>query len=137
MALAAMGTGAVLDVGAAKADAAPSASRFAGNWSGSWSVFDDGQVLFEGTFDWTISDAGRIDGAVHDVTRDVSGRTRGHVAADGKLMVINFAPGGDPSNQNNGVPFQGSAVIDSDDELVVSATCTNSDHALVAILERN
>jgi len=134
MALAALGAAVVLDVGAATAEAAPNVSPFAGSWSGTWSV----AVLDEGgTFDWTISDAGRIKGTVTGATGLASGTIAGHVGADGKLMFVGYVPNGVPAGGFDGFPFQGTAVIDGDGKLVVSAVHrTDGLHWLVAILER-
>ncbi len=134
MALAAMGTVATLDVGTATAQEAPSLSPFAGSWSGTWSIAGHGV----GTFDWTISGAGRITGRVFNATSGRSGTVRGHVGADGDLMMLGFAPADMPGDGGgNGFAFQGTAVIDGDGRLVVSATRTSLDRTLVAILERN
>ena len=142
MALAALSAVAVLDVGSSTAEAAPSVSPFAGSWFGTWSVVDsseDPAVEFFGTFEWTISDAGRITGTVYSITADHGGAIAGHVRADGKLMFVGMVPGDTPSEDGNGFAFQGTAVIDGDDKFVVSATLAASPFAwsLVAILERN
>jgi len=133
MALAALSAVAVLDVGSPTAEAAPSVSPFAGSWSGTWAHVEDDVV---GTYDWTISDAGRITGTLYNTTFDLSGALVGHVGADGNLMVNFMTPGDDPSI--SGFPFQGTAVIDGDGNLVASVTGTWSGAvSLVAILERN
>jgi hypothetical protein len=132
MALAALSAVTVLDVGSTTAEAAPDASPFAGNWSGTWSI---PERPFDGTFDWTISNAGRIEGTVHNFTTGLTGSLAGHVGADGDLQFTSMAPSDTPSGGSNGLPFQGTAVID-DGELVVSATCTGSiSFALFATLE--
>jgi hypothetical protein len=52
--------------------------------------------------------------------------------------MIGFAPADAPADWFNGFAFQGSAVLDRDGKLVVSATRTDSTgHALFAILESN
>jgi len=117
------------------AGAAPSECPFAGSWSGAWSIAERGLV---GTFDWTISDAGRITGTVTNTTIGKSGRVVGHIGADGSLDFVAFAPSDTPGNGPNGVPFQGTAVIGSDGKLVVSVTGTDSDGpSLVASLEKS
>jgi hypothetical protein len=129
MALAALSTAAVLDVGSTTAEAAPSVSPFAGSWSGTWSHVGEDVV---GTWDdWTISDAGRISGTLYSITNNYGGRIVGDVDADGNLVMIGVAyPGA--------FPFHGTAVIDGDGKLVVSVTGTWSGaFSLVGILERN
>ncbi len=137
MALAAMGAVAVLDVGTPTAEAAPNVSPFAGSWSGTWSV--EGEV--RGTFDWTISDAGRIDGTItHAGATDGDGGMVGHVGADGKLTFVGMVPDDTPGNVwGNGFHFKGTAAISDDDKLVASATLAAVPFAnsLVVILERN
>jgi hypothetical protein len=118
--------------GAATADAEPSVSPFAGSWSGTWAVAELGA---DGTWDLTISDAGRLTGRV-DITGADGGAIVGHVGADGNLMLIGFAPADDPL-LGNGAAFQGTAAIDGDGRLVASATRTDSGRTLVAVLERN
>ena len=138
MALAALSAAAVLDVGSRTAEAAPSVSRFAGNWFGPWAL----AALDEaGTFDWTISNTGRISGRITggvaggDVT---SGGMVGYVRADGELMFVGFTPGIVPGN--DGYPFQGTAVIGDDGKLVVSAIHLANEgpveHLVIAVLER-
>ena len=134
MALAALGAATVLDVGSRTAEAAPDVSPFAGSWSGTWAHVEDEEV---GTFDWTISDAGRISGTVANVTNPWSGAIVGHVRADGKIVLCGAAPN-DEHGDFSGLPHQGTAVIDGDGKLVVSATGTWSSGApFVGILERN
>jgi hypothetical protein len=133
MALAAMGAVGVLEVGSPTAEAAPSTSPFAGNWSGTWSV---AQFGVDGTWDLTVSDAGRLTGRVA-VTGADAGAIVGHVRADGNFELIGFAPADDPL-LGNGAAFRGTAAIDGDGLLVASATRTDSSRlALVAILARN
>ena len=135
MALAALGAVAVLDVGSRAAEAAPNVSPFAGSWSGTWSVADPEIV---GTYDWTISDAGQIKGTVYSFTADHGGALVGHVGADGNLHFVGMAPGGTPSEDGCGFTFDGTAVIDGDGKLVVSAKGTWSGAlSLVGTLERN
>jgi hypothetical protein len=138
MALAALSAVAVLDVGSRAAEAAPSVSPFAGSWSGTWAIAERGAV---GIFDWTISDAGGMTGATHNTTFGDGGTIVGHVGADGKLMMIGYAPNDVPATGSNGFAFQGTAVIDGDGKLVVSATGLgdppSARPSLVAILERN
>ena len=141
MALAALGAVAVLDVGSSTAKAEPSVSPFAGSWSGTWSI---AALEKGGTFDWTISDAGRITGTVYTTTFGTGGTIVGNVGADGNLMFIGFAPNDVPATGHNGSPFQGTAVIGTDGKLVASATgmfnafpYNQVDGWLVAILERN
>ena len=141
MALAALGAAAVLDVGASTAEAAPSVSPFAGSWFGTWDVaaIQD----HRGTFDWTISDAGRITGRVVTTMTGKSGAIVGHVGADGHIVMIGYAPNDEPAT-GNGSPFQGTAGIDGDGKLVVSMTGmfnafpnNHVDDWLVAVLEKN
>ena len=134
MALAALGAVAVLDVGSATAQAEPSVSPFAGSWSGTWS---DIGFDADGTWDLTISDAGRIKGTVYYIERDIYGAFVGHVGADGKLSFVGFAPAEVPNDKFNGIAWQGAAVIDGDGKLLVSVDRTTGDISLVAILERN
>ena len=137
MALAALGAAAVLDVGSRAAEAAPNVSPFAGSWSGTWAIPELGNG---GTFDWTISDAGRIDGRLtHTGRPDGDGDMVGHVHADGDLSFVGMVPGDEPGNTwGNGYHFKGTAEIDDDGKLVVSAALAASPfaHPLVAILER-
>ena len=104
MALAVLGAVAVLDVRSATADAAP--SPFAGSWSGTWAIpaLEKG-----GTFDWTISDAGRITGRVVTTTFGTSGTIVGHVGDGGNIMMIGYVPNDVPFTGQNGAPFQGTA----------------------------
>jgi hypothetical protein len=132
MALATLSAVAVLDVAPATADAAPSVSPFAGNWSGTWTG-DNGQ---DGTLDWTVSDAGQLTGRVHHTQDGESGEIRGHVDADGFLMMVAFAPSDDRSH-GNGVPLQGTAVIDGDGKLNASITYLGVGSSFVVVLERN
>ncbi len=125
-----------LGVVGAPAQADRPANPFAGSWSGTWSI-EDGPL---GTYDWTISDAGRISGTVYSITADHSGAVVGHVGADGKLSFTGMAPGDDPSEDGNGFSFKGTALIDGDSKLAVSAALHLSQGgtwSLVAILERN
>jgi hypothetical protein len=128
----------VLDVGSATAEAAPDVSPFAGSWSGSWSIPE--REIF-GDYDWTISDEGRIEGTLYHAVNGMSGTMTGHVGADGKLGFTGMAPNDVPSTGINGFHFQGTAVIDGDGKLVVSATGLGESQsgrpALVAVLERN
>jgi hypothetical protein len=135
MALAALTAVTVLGVGAPTAHAATSVSPFAGSWSGTWSI-EDGPF---GTFDWTISDAGVILGTVYSIPGDHTGAVVGHVGADGKLMFIGNVPGETPNEDGNGFAFKGTALIDGDGKLVVSAALAAAPFGwpLVAILERN
>jgi hypothetical protein len=141
MALAALGTAAVLDVGSRAAEAAPSASPFAGSWSGTWAI---AALQKGGTFEWTISDAGRISGTVVTTTFGTSGTIVGHVGDDGNIMMIGYVPNDAPSTGQNGSPFQGTAAIDGGGKLVASMTGmfnafpnNHVDGWLVATLERN
>jgi len=116
----------------APVQADPQENPFAGSWSGTWTVAEAG---VDGTFDWTISDAGQLSGRVCIIGADC-GAIVGHVGEDGSLMFVGFAPADDPL-LGNGAPFQGTAAIDSDGKLVVWATRTDTDRTLVAVLERN
>jgi hypothetical protein len=136
MALAAMGAVAVLDVGFPTAQAEPSVSPFAGNWSGTW-VGDNGQ---DGTLDWTISDSGQLTGRVSHTQDGQSGEVRGRVRADGFIVMIAFAPSDDPLH-GNGVPLQGTAEIDGDtlNALIedTGSEPSGNDNTFVLVLERN
>ena len=136
MALAALSAVAVLGVGSATAVADPSASPFAGNWSGTWEVAERG---IAGTYDWTISDSGGIEGAVSSTLG--SGGVTGHVGDDGNLQFTGYAPNDVPGSGFSGFHFQGTAEIDGDGRLVVSATGPGEGQAtrpaLEAVLERN
>ena len=137
MALAALGAAAVLDVGFPTAEAALSASQFAGSWSGTWSIPE--REIF-GDYDWTISDAGRIEGTLYHAVNGMSGTVTGQVGADGKLNFTGMTPNDVPSTGTSGFHFQGTAVIDGGGKLVVSATGLGESQsgrpALVAILEK-
>jgi len=137
MALAAMGAVAVLDLGTPTAEAATDASPFAGSWSGTWSVPERGLT---GAYDWTISDAGRIEGTVDHDQSGEGGTVVGRVHADGAINVTAFAPGDDPSS-GSGFHFGGTAMIDDDGRLVVSVIGLGESQSgrpsLVAILEKN
>jgi hypothetical protein len=135
MALAALSAVAVLDVGSRAAQAEPSVSPFAGSWSGTWAHVEDDLV---GTFDWTISDAGRLTGRVYGTTTGSNGTVVGHVHADGDLNITGYVPNDVPGTGPTGVPCHGAVAIDGDGKLVVSATVTHSGGiSFVAILERN
>ena len=109
----------------------PTANPFAGSWSGTWS--EPGIV---GTQTWTISNRGRMTGTIYNITFDVSGASVGHVGADGNFVGIFMTPGDDPVT--SGFPFQGTAVIDGDGNLVITSTAMFSGGPSgVAILERN
>jgi hypothetical protein len=119
----------------APAQADPPANPFAGSWSGTWSHVEDEVV---GTVALTISDAGWIRGSVYNATDGRSGTNVGHVGADGKLLIIAFVPTDEPAGGGSGYPHQGTAVIDGDGNLVLSATSTDSGvSSFVAILERD
>jgi hypothetical protein len=109
--LAVLSAAAVLDLGSSAAQAATSVSPFAGTWSGPWDIA--ALPDHSGTFDWTISDEGQITGTVSS-----RGTVVGHVDADGKLIFVGFV---DPA-QLGGFPFKGTAVIDEDGRLALSAT---------------
>src|SRR6188768_129498 len=136
IALAGLGVVAVLGVGCPTAEATPSASPFSGNWSGTFEVTasDDPDFHRAGTFDWTISDAGRITGTYFRTSGSVGGPFwfSGHVGDDGELTVVMH-------NEGGGVPHEGTAAIGVDGDLVASATDTFSPRAhtwsLVATLE--
>jgi len=135
LALAAVGVIGGFTPGVTTAEAAPSVNQFAGSWSGTWLAVE---IEVVGTYDWTISDAGRIDGTLSNTTLGGGGTMVGHVGADGNLMMIGMAPNDAPDTGTNGFSFQGTAVIDGDGKLVVSVTRTDSSGgSLVAILERN
>jgi hypothetical protein len=138
MALAALGAVAVLDVGAPTAVAAQDASPFAGSWSGTWYIVE---IDTTGTFDWTISDAGRIDGTLTHTSNDVpGGAVTGQVSADGSLLFVGQTPSDEPGggSGHNGFPFKGTAVIHSDGKLFASAAqaCAPFPLSLSATLER-
>jgi len=126
---------AVLDVGSTTAEAAPSVSPFAGSWSGTWFAAPHGLV---GTYDWTISVAGRITGTIYGITSGRSGVIVGHVGADGDLVYIRYVPNDEPATGYASYPFQGTAEIDGDGRLVSSVTPPSlASPLVVAILERN
>jgi len=128
-------TAAVALAALSTAGAAPSVSSFAGSWSGTWSIAERG---IGGTFAWTISDAGQITGRFEETTPGRGGAMVGHVGADGKLMFLGKVPSDTPGNGENGYPYQGTAAIDGDGRLVVSAAGRDSArYSLVAILEKN
>ncbi len=133
MALAALSAVAVFDVGSSRAEAAPSVSPFAGSWSGTWMTLED---VHDGTFDWTISDAGRLTGRIRNNQSGDEGAVVGHVHADGSVNMNAFAPADDPTT-GCGVGVKGTLVFDGDDKLDFSFTRTNSGAALFATLERN
>jgi hypothetical protein len=135
MALAALSAAAVLDVGFPAAEAATSVSPFAGSWSGTWSV---AAVEHFGSFDWTISDEGRITGRVYGTTNGRSGAIVGHVGADGDITMIAFAPNDVPSTGFDGISWNGTALIDGNGTLVASMTRSLGAGGilLVATLER-
>jgi hypothetical protein len=137
VALAALGAAAVLDVGSNSAQAAPSVSSFAGNWSGTWSIAERGVAGF---YEWTISDSGRIEGTVHNATWDVAGDVVGRVHDDGTIGFVGFAPNDVPGAGFSGFAFKGTAEIVGDDTLVVSAIGLGESQegrpSLVAVLER-
>ena len=135
LALGAMGAIAGFTPGVATAEAAPSVSPFAGSWSGTWSI---AEIEVVGTYDWTISDAGRIKGTLSNTTLGTGGAMVGHVGEGGDIMMIGMAPNDAPSSGTNGFSFQGTAVIDGDGKLLVSVTRADSSGGpLVAILERD
>ena len=127
-----MALAAVAAVGA-PAHADPSASPFAGSWSGTWDLPVHNEA---GTFDWTISNTGRISGRVY-VTGLDAGEIVGHVGADGDLMFVGMAPNDVPAGGFNGFPFQGTAEIDGDGRLVIATPHPQNIHLLTAVLERN
>ena len=134
MALAALGAVAVLDVGAPAAEAAPSVSPFVGDWSGTWSAEEAGLV---GTYDWTVSDSGRITGTIYGITSGRSGTVVGQVGDDGDLNLTRYTPNDDPSSGYGAYHFHGTAVIDDDGKLVASLSGVGTNTAThAAILER-
>ena len=134
MALAALGAAAVLDVGSATARAEPSVSPFVGDWSGTWSADQAGLV---GTYDWTVSDSGRITGTIYGITSGRSGTVVGHVGDDGDLNLTRYTPNDDPSSGYGAFHFHGTAVIDDDDKLVALLEGVGSNtQTHDAILER-
>ena len=135
LALGALGAIAGFTPGVATAEAAPSVSPFAGSWSGEWSAVD---VALVGTYDWTISDAGRITGTIDGITSGRSGTVVGHVDADGDLVLVRYTPNDDPSTGYGSYCFEAEAVIDEEGKLVALLTGRGSNtgsHAV--ILERD
>jgi hypothetical protein len=135
LALGALGAIGGFTPGVATAHAEAGVSQFAGSWSGTWIAADAGLV---GTYDWTISDAGRITGTVYGITSGRSGTVVGHVDADGSLVLIRYTPNDDPSTGYGSFCFEATAVIDEDGKLVALLTGRGSNtgsHAV--ILERN
>jgi len=133
LALVALGTIGGFTPGVATAVAETSVSPFAGSWSGAWTlpVHDE-----SGTFDWTISDTGRISGRVHDALLN-NGAVVGHVGPSGNLMFVGLAPNDVAAGGFNGFPFQGTAVIDGDGRLVIATPHPQNIHLLTAVLARN
>ena len=80
MALAALGAVAVLDVGSATAEAAPSVSPFAGTYSGTLPLLGTWPAPI------TISDGGRITSSYSGFSR-TKGSINGRVADDGSYSV--------------------------------------------------
>jgi hypothetical protein len=118
----------------APAQADPPANPFAGSWSGTWSVPGEEHV---GTYDWTISDQGRITGTVTNTFVNRSGTVVGHVDAGGNIKLIDYTPNDAPDTGQNGLCFWGTAVIDGDGKLVATFTVWGGRPFLfVAILER-
>jgi|SRR5690349_13446998 len=128
---------AALGVVGAPVQADPPANPFPGSWSGTWSV--EGEV--RGTFAWTISINGRIDGTLtHTGRSDGNGEMVGRVRPDGSLIFVGMVPDDTPGNLwGNGYSFKGTAMIDSEGKLVASVTLVAGpfSYALVAVLERN
>jgi hypothetical protein len=126
---------AALGAAGARTQADQPPNPFAGNWSGAWSV-NEGGVF--GTFDWTISDGGRISGTVDSTTAvPGNGKIGGHVDADGNLRFIGWAPSDTPDLGANGFPFLGTAEIDDDGNLVASLERADGGYVLVVNLERD
>jgi hypothetical protein len=126
---------AALGAAGATTQADQPANPFAGDWSGTWSV-NEGGVF--GTFDWTISDGGRISGTVYSTTATPGdGQIVGHVDADGEMKFIGWAPSDTPGIGANGFPFLGTAEIDDDGNLVASLERADGGYLLVANLERD
>lgn len=120
----ALALGALATIGGfTPAVADPSASPFAGSWSGTMTITDsvdpDWQAV--GTFTWEISEAGQVAGAFYVVTLDIRGRFTGHLRDDGKLNIVMVKDVG------GGVPHNGAAETDGDGGLVASATDAFSD----------
>ena len=135
LALGALGAIGGFTPGVVTAEAASSVSPFAGSWSGTWSAVD---VALVGTYDWTISDAGRITGTIDGITSGRSGTVVGHVDADGDLALVRYTPNDDPSSGYGSYCFEATAAIDDDGNLVALLTGRGSNtgsHAV--ILERN
>ncbi len=104
---------------------------FAGSWSGTY-INADGSL--HGTIDLTISNGGLFKGTFHNDVYNFDGTVDGHVNvnvnAGGNLAIIFRIP---PLAYNI-YSFHGTAVIDGNDNLVLSY---QGDFAEGAILKRN
>jgi hypothetical protein len=119
----------------ATAEAASSVSPFAGSWSGTWSAVG---VELVGTYDWTISDAGRITGTVSGTSSGRSGTIVGHVDAEGNLILVRYTPNDDPATGYGSYAFEATAEIDGDGVLVAWLRGRGSNTGShIAILERS
>lgn len=135
LAFGALGVIAGIVPGVTTARADSSASPFAGNWSGTWSAVD---VALVGTYEWTISDAGRITGRINGITSGRSGDVVGHIRDDGQLNLVRYTPNDDPSSGYGSFCFEATAEIDGDGKLValLAGRGSNTSSHLV-VLERN
>ena len=107
--------------GVQTAEAASSASPFAGSWSGTWIGLDNGA---DGTLSWTVSDEGVLTGRISHTQVGDSGEIRGHIRDDGFVKMVAFAPSDDPSENGCGAPLAGPAEIDGVGDLIISLTGT-------------
>jgi hypothetical protein len=91
-----------------------------------------------GTYEWTISDAGRITGTIDGITSGRTGTVVGHVGDDGDLVLVRYTPNDDPSSGYGSYCFDATAVIDDDGKLVALLSGRGSNTASHSvILERN
>ena len=121
MALAAMGAAAVLDVGSATAEAAPTVSPFAGTYVG----VDPATRYY--SFNVAISKAGRIAGSFGESGDRTTGSLSGEVGADGSysLTVVITTASYDDGPRDPRVPRSkstytstGSMALDANDNIV-------------------
>jgi hypothetical protein len=110
------------------AAASPTASPFAGVWSGTFTTLFGGF----GTFDWTISESGRMHGTAYVGPLDDEGDVVGQFADDGGVHIVGLPP-------QPGFPpivLTGEAYLDSDGSLHVIGDSIDTDEELYAVLDR-
>jgi hypothetical protein len=103
---------AAIALGTSTALATPSASPYAGSWSGTYhnETFDSG-----GRLDFSIDDQGGLDGTFFNETYGVGGTLHGTVKDDGKFHVIG------KSSLSSGQIYDGTLSIE-DGHLLIDAT---------------